>query len=328
MSRMRVLESFCRSKLGSDLTSCEDAFIVTEHFACVVDGATSPTGKRWTSEELTGGRWASKVLVQTIQDLSSSSSCLKPTSTAEEIVEALTQSLFEAYRAEGVVDEMRENPIERATASIVLYSRHLNQLIFVGDCQAVILDPHDPTIVTQRIQPSKFNDHVMANARSMYLQIELLKGAITRDDVRSFDVGRKFIEPLRQGQRYFQNNPKAPHPYQYWVLDGFPVSPNGIQTVTLHPNTDNNTNNHNHQVLVLASDGYPKVYPTLQETEQELARILESDPLLISYDNNGNTQSTKGVAKGAESFDDRTYLRIETCSPSAALTKAATTDKD
>ena len=58
--------------------------------------------------------------------------------------------------------------------------------------------------------------------------------------------------------------------------------------------------------VIMASDGYPVLADTLEETERLLACSLAEDPLRI-----GEHPSTKGVAAGNESFDDRTYLRIK-----------------
>ncbi len=59
-------------------------------------------------------------------------------------------------------------------------------------------------------------------------------------------------------------------------------------------------------MVVLASDGYPAICPTLDESEKELKRILDSDPLAICE----NIQ-TKMMVKGNLSFDDRAYLCFE-----------------
>ena len=105
------------------------------------------------------------------------------------------------------------------------------------------------------------------------------------------------IRPLLLGQRLFQNNPLAPEPYRYWALDGFPIEEEGIGSYTLPLEA--------HEI-VLASDGYPVLFRTLKETEEHLDDILQKDASLVgpSY------LSTKGVRNGAESFDDRTYLRF------------------
>lgn len=285
-----MIEQYIRSKAGIDLKTCEDDFAVTADFCCVVDGATSVTGGRWTSASITGGQWASRILIRGVKNL-------PPTCTPREAVDLLTECIHSAYRSEeGVLDIMDNDPEERATASMVLYSRHLDQLVCVGDCQAALIDKDGK--IFQVIQPEKFNDVVMSQARCMFLQLEIANGATKESLLQAnADPGRVYIEPLRKGQRKFQNNPKAPHPYQYWVMDGYPVSDKGIAIVKIPRKT---------RQIVLASDGYPKLFPTLEKTEMELKSILDKDPLLMN-----EVMGTKGVRPGAESFDDRTYLRVD-----------------
>ena len=288
---MQVVEKFIRSKSGSNIKECEDNFCVTDNYACVVDGATSVTGRLWTSEKITGGRWASQILVDVVKK------GMPPTCiTASEVVELLTNSIHQAYSKEGVSRIMESEPNERATASIILYSHHLHCLISVGDCQAALIN--EAGEIFQRIQPTKYNDEVMAQARSMFLQIELTRGGKTIEELRTQMPGRAFIEPLRRDQKLFQNNPKAPDLYQYWVIDGFPVDPS--KGITIHKIPEQTKR------IILASDGYPILHTTLKETEKELKELIKEDPLLI-----GKFMSTKGVSIGAESFDDRTFLCID-----------------
>ena len=57
--------------------------------------------------------------------------------------------------------------------------------------------------------------------------------------------------------------------------------------------------------IVLATDGYPHLMPTLDESERELKRIIEEDPLMT-----GRYKATKAVMEGNLSFDDRCYVRF------------------
>jgi len=56
--------------------------------------------------------------------------------------------------------------------------------------------------------------------------------------------------------------------------------------------------------LILASDGYPKLFSTLHESENYLRFILKEDPLCYKL-----YKSTKGLKKGAVSFDDRAFIK-------------------
>ena len=59
------------------------------------------------------------------------------------------------------------------------------------------------------------------------------------------------------------------------------------------------------QVVVLASDGYPYLLPSLLETENALASVIKEDPLCFR-----RFKSVKGVGPGNISFDDRAYLKF------------------
>ena len=55
--------------------------------------------------------------------------------------------------------------------------------------------------------------------------------------------------------------------------------------------------------IILSSDGYPKLFTTLQESEEYLFSVLKDDPLLYK-----KYKSTKGFMKGQNSFDDRAFI--------------------
>lgn len=57
--------------------------------------------------------------------------------------------------------------------------------------------------------------------------------------------------------------------------------------------------------IILASDGYPKIYNTLKETEDYLNKVLKEDRLCFKT----NKQVT-GCYKNQNSYDDRTYVKV------------------
>ena len=282
---MQVVERCLRSKIGACLDSCEDDCIVTPDYACVVDGATSPTGRRWTREDLTGGQWAARVLCSAVQR------DLTPEMSASDIVATLTRSLQRAYDHEpDALEVVQNHPEERATASLVLYSKWLRQLILVGDCQTAFMQDGK---IKRRFQPDRYVDTVTSQARAMFWQAERLAGEMNNSDG---DAGRDLIHPLLIRQRRFQNNMKAPALYRYWAMDGFPIEEEGIEVLNV-PDSVNE--------IILATDGYPCLFSTLNETEEHLQKLIREDPMMIDQ-----YLAAKGVHEGAESFDDRTYLRI------------------
>jgi len=81
------------------------------------------------------------------------------------------------------------------------------------------------------------------------------------------------------------------------VLNGFPIHSNHVIILPVPQ----------HSQLVLASDGYPVLKDTLAESEAALRELIQKDPLCYR-----ENKGTKGLAKGNDSFDDRTYIRFDT----------------
>ena len=82
----------------------------------------------------------------------------------------------------------------------------------------------------------------------------------------------------------------------YAVIDGFPIPENRVPVITLDFRPWD---------VVLATDGYPFLCPTLQESEDKLRQQRETDPLNI-----GTFKATKAFTPSNNSFDDRTYIRF------------------
>ena len=82
----------------------------------------------------------------------------------------------------------------------------------------------------------------------------------------------------------------------YAVIDGFPIPQQYVRVITL---------DFQPWEIVLASDGYPFLLPTLADSEQRLERQRLEDPLNI-----GTFKATKAFLPGNNSFDDRSYIRF------------------
>jgi hypothetical protein len=104
------------------------------------------------------------------------------------------------------------------------------------------------------------------------------------------------ILPLLRLQALLRNRPRGAA-LTHAGIDGRPVPPGLIEEWTLA--ADENS-------VVLASDGYPRLFMTLGETEEYLMRDLAHDPLRI-----GQHKTTKGLLPGNVSYDDRAFLRID-----------------
>ena len=83
----------------------------------------------------------------------------------------------------------------------------------------------------------------------------------------------------------------------YSVIDGFHIPEQYVRIITL---------DFQPWEIILASDGYPYLCPTLQESEEKLDWQRQNDPLNI-----GKFKATKAFTKGNNSFDDRVYIRFK-----------------
>jgi glycerophosphoryl diester phosphodiesterase len=152
---------------------------------------------------------------------------------------------------------------------------------FVGDCLCLIDD-----VLYEYPKPE---EEINAQKRSEYIQKLLEEGRATVEGLRIKDIGRDSIKNELRSCCERQN-------CDYAVINGMDIPENLIHVVPVADAKE----------VVLASDGYPVLKRTLAESERELERIINNDPLCIDQ-----YKATKGVMQGYKSFDDRTYIRIE-----------------
>lgn len=272
---MKVIEQKTAAK--SKRAPCEDEIVVSSHYAGVIDGVTPKNDLRWNG--LSTGRMAARIIAEAIR-------ALPEHLELPDVLRNLTRRIFEFYERENFVEQARESPWTRCSASVALYSHSKSKIWLIGDCQCLVDGVHYTN--------KKRVDAVLAKMRSLYLKMDALdkeQAAGGADE----DPGRDFILPLLHKQAVLQNNRDQPE-FAYSAIDGFPVYEEGIVTVDVSEAT---------REVVLATDGYPTLDTNLRDTERELAALLARDPLLVD-----KFKSTKGLTSGSESFDDRAYLRL------------------
>lgn len=276
---MKVIESKIEGKKSPE--SCEDGLVVTADFIAVIDGSTSKTPHH-LSPDMKNGRYAMVLISEYIQHE------LKPESTVEDFCEGVTSYIYnKVYRQQGIEEQMQAHPEERLTASAILYSKAKNEVWMVGDCQAVIGG--------KLYENNKPFEDIVARRR-----VELIRQGFTPQEAR------KTIEPLLiQAMLEGQNK-------TYTVIDGFPIYQKGVKVVSLNAPQKNVETDVADSLplptkeIVLASDGYPFLKPTLTESEEALAHLLAYDPQCTH-----EFIATKGIVVGNKSFDDRTYIRFQ-----------------
>ena len=188
--------------------------------------------------------------------------------TMYDFCRGITLRIAEEYNKRGITERMAEHPEERLTASAIVYSNCRKEVWMVGDCQAII----DGTYYDN----SKPYEQEIAMQRATLIK----KGMSPKDARRAIEP--QLIKAMLEGQNR-----------QYAVIDGTPIYMPGTRIVKA-----------SHSV-VLASDGYPTLLPTLSESEKALAQHLTKDPQNI-----GDFVATKGLVEGNISFDDRAYIKL------------------
>lgn len=291
---MKIIESSIIGKKSQE--ACEDGMVVTDDFIAVIDGSTSKTPKH-LNPDMKNGRYAMMLISEYIREE------LKADASVDDFSQGVTTYIYnKVYEKLGVEERLKEHPEERLTASAILYSRTRNEVWMVGDCQAII----DGKLY----ENGKPYEQEIARKR-----VELIEQGLSPAEAR------KQIEPLLIKAMLSGQN------QTYTVIDGFPIYREGVKVVSVSdscsvqdsvPASDSvpcsdsvsasGTISVSSSEIVLASDGYPFLKPTLAASEAALAEQIANDPQNIR-----SFIATKGIVEGNKSFDDRTYIRFVYC---------------
>jgi len=284
-STKMILEQLTESKNGNDHLN-EDGICITDDFVVVIDGATSQSTFEWDGGK-SGGKLAMEIIKEKIKELDGD---IDYRSFVDKLTEALS-SYYKDHLTSEMQVELYKNPEQRVSASLVAYSVKKHEIWMIGDCQSLVggVPYTNPKAV----------DEIVAGARALYLEGEMHEGK-KESDLLSNDTGRHYIQPLLVRQRKLQNNHHSLSPFAYSVLDGFSVPMDGVKRIKLPKDIVPGQGD-----IILATDGYPVLYKTLQKTENELRQVLKKDPLCIN-ENIG----TKGLKTGMLFYDDRSYVRF------------------
>ena len=291
---MKIIESSIIGKKSQE--ACEDGMVVTDDFIAVIDGSTSKTPKHLNSD-MKNGRYAMMLISEYIREE------LKADASVDDFCQGVTAYIYnKVYEKLGVEERLKEHPEERLTASAILYSRTRNEVWMVGDCQAIIAG--------KLYENGKPYEEKIARKR-----VELIAQGLSPAEARK-QIEPLLIEAMLSGQNQ-----------TYTVIDGFPIYREGVKVVSVSdsssvqdsvPASDSvhcsdsvsasGTISVSSSEIVLASDGYPFLKPTLAASEAALAEQIANDPQNIH-----SFIATKGIVEGNKSFDDRTYIRFVYC---------------
>ena len=288
---MKIIESSIIGKKSQE--ACEDGMVVTDDFIAVIDGSTSKTPKH-LNPDMKNGRYAMMLISEYIREE------LKADASVDDFCQGVTAYIYnKVYEKLGVEERLQEHPEERLTASAILYSRTRNEVWMVGDCQAIIAG--------KLYENGKPYEQEIAEKR-----VDLIKEGMLPAEARR-QIEPLLVEAMLSGQNR-----------TYTVIDGFPIYREGVKVVSVSdscsvqdsvPASDSvpcsdsvsasGTIFVSSSEIVLASDGYPFLEPTLAASEVALAEQIANDPQNIH-----SFIATKGIVEGNKSFDDRTYIRF------------------
>lgn len=288
---MKIIESSIIGKKSPE--ACEDGMVITDDFIAVIDGSTSKTPKH-LNPDMKNGRYAMMLISEYIREE------LKADASVDDFCQGVSAYIYnKVYEKLGVEKRLKEHPEERLTASAILYSRTRNEVWMVGDCQAII----DGKLY----ENGKPYEQEIARKR-----VELIEQGLSPAEARK-QIEPLLVEAMLSGQNQ-----------TYTVIDGFPIYREGVKVVSVSdscsvqdsvpasdsvPCSDSVSASGTFLVssseIVLASDGYPFLKPTLAASEAALAEQIANDPQNIH-----SFIATKGIVEGNKSFDDRTYIRF------------------
>ena len=297
---MKIIESSIIGKKSPE--ACEDGMVITDDFIAVIDGSTSKTPKH-LNPDMKNGRYAMMLISEYIREE------LKADASVAAFFQGVPAFIYnKVYEKLGVEERLKEHPEERLTASAILYSRTRNEVWMVGDCQAIIAG--------KLYENGKPYEEKIARKR-----VELIAQGLSPAEAR------KQIEPLLIKAMLSRQN------QTYTVIDGFPIYREGVKVVSVSDSSSvqdsvspsdscsvqdpvscsgsasaSDTIPSSSSEIVLASDGYPFLKPTLAASEAALAEQIANDPQNIH-----SFIATKGIVEGNKSFDDRTYIRFVYC---------------
>lgn len=275
---MQIIE---QSLVGKhDQNSCEDGIVVTSDFVAVIDGSTSKSNRR-INPKMHNGRYCMMLIADYIKGMPADT-------TLDLFCEDITAYIHRQYTSvDGANAHSKESsvpipPHERLCASAVIYNKAHRQIWMIGDCQCIADGVFHDNPKPDEAQLAAHRAEVFHHC--YYNEDHMLDGmAIVHD------YARDMIMPDLIRSMDNQN-------VTYAVIDGYPICRDGIRVIHL---------NRPHAEVVLATDGYPFLKPTLAESEEALRLQLKNDPFNIK-----TFKATKGLMKGNLSFDDRAYIRF------------------
>ncbi|TNE31818.1 MAG: hypothetical protein EP349_03355 [Alphaproteobacteria bacterium] len=267
---MEILEHFSCSKYGRDDLN-EDQIVITPDFLAVIDGATDISGADING--MKPGRFASTTVAAAFENLDKNADALQ-------ITAFLTEAMSTARQKHNVPPDVCPFCV------FACYSRAKRQIFRLKDIKIAINGAEmigEIAVV-----------EALVEARRAVLHGHLAAGRSVADLLAN-DPSRTVYNAFSAQNFSLLNN--VGNTYGFGVIDGNTVPDKFIETIDVPDGAE----------VILASDGYPVLKNSLEESEAALADILAQDPLLI-----GDYPQPRALVTGGISFDDRSWLKFRT----------------
>lgn len=213
--------------------------------------------------------------------------------TVDAFLKGVTEAVRKKYKSKRL-DFYAQHPEERITASCIIYSRLQRQLWIIGDCQCLVGKTGCNDDEYEYFDNPKPYEAIIASERAEKARQLIASGETTIESLLDNDVARNSVIPRMIESMKRQN-------IDYAVVDGFKIPRQKVKVFTFDFES---------WTIILASDGYPLLRPTLAQSEAALEEQRQKDPLNIGNNPANPFVATKAFARGNTSFDDRSYIKF------------------
>ena len=114
-------------KFGDD-SLCEDGICITENFISIIDGVSSQSNFRYNNKKL--GKIICDILLEAIPKIDINLDCYQS-------IDFLNEYVMNYYKANGIYEHIYNDAANQPSASVIIYSKHFNQIWLIGDCMAL-----------------------------------------------------------------------------------------------------------------------------------------------------------------------------------------------
>ncbi|MDK6804285.1 hypothetical protein [Aerococcus sp. UMB7834] len=245
------------------------------NFIAVIDGESAKSSICFDGQA--PGKLAAQMIQQVLADL-------HPRASWDHFIQEVNLSIQDYYALKQTDPKLKAVGLQ---AVAVVYSRQRQEIWLIGDCQALVGGQH-----YSQPRPA---DQILAHMRRLIAYTEMRIDHKAPDSYfAQEDSAHLQVLPWLVRTSEFAN--RTDTPYGYAVLNGDPIPADLIQIIPVDGKDS--------VEIVLASNGYPELAPSLEASESQLQALLAQDPHLINQ-----YIATRGQGQFA-SFDDRAYVRF------------------